>query len=143
MPLEKGDIILVPFPFTDLSQTKLRPAVVLWADDRGKDVTLCFVSSQKVDRIAKYEFVIASDDPQFSMTGLKVTSKVRVTRVVTIERRLLQRRMGDLLVVKVRSLCPLPKLLGTSSAWGKAQETYQRIQTIWRGMGSNASTGHR
>lgn len=96
MPLEKGDIILVPFPFTDLSQTKLRPAVVLWADDRGEDVTLCFVSSQKVNRIAKYEFVIASDDPQFSMTGLKVTSKVRVARVVTIERRLLQRRLGRL-----------------------------------------------
>lgn len=96
MPLAKGDIILVPFPFTDLSQTKLRPAVVLWADGKGKDVTLCFISSQKVNSLAKYEFVIASDDPQFSMTGLKVTSKVRVTRIVTLERRLLQRRLGRL-----------------------------------------------
>lgn len=96
MPLEKGNIILVPFPFTDLSQTKLRPAVVLWADNRGKDVTLCFISSQKVDSLTMYEFVISSDDPEFSMTGLKVTSKVRVTRIVTLERRLLQRRLGRL-----------------------------------------------
>lgn len=96
MPLTKGDIILVPFPFTDLSQTKLRPAVVLWADSKGQDVTLCFISSQKVNRLAKYEFAIASDDPQFSMTGLKMTSKVRVTRITTLERRLLQRRLGRL-----------------------------------------------
>ena len=96
MPLAKGDIILVPFPFTDLSQTKLRPAVVLWADSKGQDVTLCFISSQKVERLAANEFAIASNDPQFSMTGLKVTSKVRVTRVVTIERRMLQRRLGRL-----------------------------------------------
>ena len=96
MPLAKGDIILVPFPFTDLSQTKLRPAVVLWADSKGQDVTLCFISSQKVERLAANEFAIASNDPQFSMTGLKVTSKVRVTRVVTLERRMLQRRLGRL-----------------------------------------------
>lgn len=96
MPLAKGDIILVPFPFTDLSQTKLRPAVVLWADSKGQDVTLCFISSQKVERLAANEFAIASNDPQFSRTGLKVTSKVRVTRVVTLERRMLQRRLGRL-----------------------------------------------
>jgi mRNA interferase MazF len=96
MPVSKGDIILVPFPFTDLSQTKLRPAVVLWADSKGQDVTLCFISSQKVETLAANEFVIAANDPQFSMTGLKITSKVRVTRIVTLERRMLRRRLGKL-----------------------------------------------
>jgi mRNA interferase MazF len=96
MPVSKGDIILVPFPFTDLSQTKLRPAVVLWADGKGQDVTLCFISSQKVETLAASEFVIAANDPQFSMTGLKITSKVRVTRIVTLERRMLRRRLGKL-----------------------------------------------
>ena len=45
MKLTKGDIVLMPFPFTDLSQTKLRPAVVVWVDSQGPDITACFISN--------------------------------------------------------------------------------------------------
>lgn len=96
MALSKGDIVLVPFPFTDLTQTKLRPAVVLWADLNGSDATLCFISSQSVTSVAPGEFVLDPLDAEFAGTQLKVASKVRVTRVVTVERRLLQRRLGKL-----------------------------------------------
>jgi len=94
--LSKGDIVLVPFPFTDLTQTKLRPAVVLWADPNGSDVTLCFISSQNLANVALGEFVIEPSDAEFTGTKLKVTSKVRVTRLVTLERQLIQRRLGKL-----------------------------------------------
>jgi len=96
MPLAKGDIVLVPFPFTDLSQTKLRPAVVLWVDPQGQDITLCFISSQNLDRTTSDELILVTDDPEFAQTGLKVASKIRVARIVTLERRLLQRRLGGL-----------------------------------------------
>lgn len=96
MPLAKGDIVLVPFPFTDLSQTKLRPAVVLWVASQGQNVSLCFITSQNVDRLAEAEFDIAASHPEFSGTGLKVASKVRVTRLITLERPLLRRRLGKL-----------------------------------------------
>ena len=96
MLINKGDIVLVPFPFTDLSETKLRPAVVLWVESLGQDVTLCFISSQNVDRVRDDEFVIQIGDDEFLQTGLKIVSKVRVTRVVTVERRLIQRRLGTL-----------------------------------------------
>ena len=39
MSLNKGDIVLVPFTFTDLSQTKLKPAVVLHVDSVGFEYT--------------------------------------------------------------------------------------------------------
>jgi mRNA interferase MazF len=96
MSIAKGDIILVPFPFTDLSETKLRPAVVLWAENWGQDVTLCFITSQAIDKVTSDEFVISTRDSEFAQTGLKTDSKVRVARIVTLERSLLQRRLGYL-----------------------------------------------
>ena len=94
--MNKGDIVLVPFPFTDLSQTKLRPAIVLWADSIGNDVTLCFVSSQGLDTLATGEFLLDATDSEFTSTGLKTSSKVRVTRIMTVERKLIVRRLGKL-----------------------------------------------
>lgn len=104
MTLTKGDVVLVPFPFTNLQQTKLRPAVVLWADTNGQDVTLCFVSSQDIDNLNLGEFVLSLSDPDFSETGLKVDSKVRVTRLLTVERKLITRRIGKLSTSQLQQL---------------------------------------
>ena len=41
----KGDIVVVPFPFSDLSSSKRRPALVL-ADIKGDDIILCQITSQ-------------------------------------------------------------------------------------------------
>jgi mRNA interferase MazF len=42
--MKKGDIILVPFPFTDLTGSKLRPAAVLI--DGENDITVAFMTTQ-------------------------------------------------------------------------------------------------
>ncbi len=103
MTLAKGDVVLVP-PFTNLQQTKLRPAVVLWTDSSSQDVTLCFISSQNLSNLGVGEFVLDSSDPEFIITGLKVDSKVRVTRIATLESRLLTRRLGKLGADQIQQL---------------------------------------
>jgi mRNA interferase MazF len=104
MPLQKGDIVLVPFPFTNLSQTKLRPAVVLWSDNAGQDVTLCFVSSQNMETLKPEEFILDSNDSEFLGTGLKVASKIKVARIATLERRLITSRLGQLGTNQIQQL---------------------------------------
>ena len=47
----KGDDIVIPFPFTDLSGTKRRPALVL-ADLPGDEIILCQITSQQNDNNA-------------------------------------------------------------------------------------------
>ncbi|AFY91906.1 type II toxin-antitoxin system PemK/MazF family toxin [Chamaesiphon minutus] len=96
MNLAKGDVVLVPFPFTDLSQTKLRPAIVLYVQPEGEDITLCFISSQNLERVSRDELIIDPEHPEFAQTGLKSKSKVRVSRIVTLEKQLIKRKLGSL-----------------------------------------------
>ncbi len=66
MSLKKGDVVLAPFPFTDLTQTKLRPAIVVWASaTRSNDTTICFISSQNLTNLKPEEFLIEDSDPEF------------------------------------------------------------------------------
>jgi mRNA interferase MazF len=46
MALKKGDIVLVQFPFSDLTQTKLRPGLVLAVNLDIDEIIICFISSQ-------------------------------------------------------------------------------------------------
>ena len=56
----KGDIVVVPFPFSDLSQSKRRPALIL-ATLEGDDLILCQITSQTV----RDTYAIAIDDIDF------------------------------------------------------------------------------
>jgi mRNA interferase MazF len=99
--IARGDIVLVPFPFTDLSTTKRRPAVVLGADPTQTDFALAFISSQQVGSIAIGEAALLPTHPEFPLTGLSAPSKIRATKLVTLSRALLRRwlgRLGPLLI---------------------------------------------
>jgi mRNA interferase MazF len=104
MTLSKGDIVLTQFPFTDLSQTKLRPAVILWVDLAKDEITLCFISSQNVNNLTSEEFAILDFDADFVKTGLRISSKVRVTRIATLNRLLVVRRLGQLTTKHIQKL---------------------------------------
>lgn len=91
----RGDIVLVGFPFTDLSGQKLRPALVA-GRVMDSDVILGFISSRVVPRKPDAEVLVDPRDPEFGSTGLRVASLIRLAKLVTLHRRLLLRRLGKL-----------------------------------------------
>lgn len=92
----KGDIVVVPFPFSDLTQAKRRPALVL-AGLEGDDRILCQITSQHVrDRHA-----IELDDFDFEEGSLRQKSNIRPTRIFTCDIRIILYRVGLLKLDKV------------------------------------------
>jgi excisionase family DNA binding protein len=72
----KGKIVLVPFSFTDLSGSKLRPALVLVEGE--VDSVVAFISSRIPAQPATTEVLIPQDHIEFGLTGLKTASIVRL-----------------------------------------------------------------
>lgn len=87
--MKKGDIVLIPFPFTDLSGSKIRPVLILISS--LFDVTVCFITAQLKFRDRLDVMVTPS-----SWTGLKRSSLIRVTKIATIDRGLVIGRLGTL-----------------------------------------------
>jgi mRNA interferase MazF len=93
--VNKGDIVLVKFPFSqDISKAKARPAVILWVNSMGDDVTLCAITSQNVDRLFPEDIPLLLQDSEFSITGLKSDSKIRAARISTSTKQCIIRKFG-------------------------------------------------
>jgi len=89
--LVKGDVIVVLFPFSDLSSAKKRPALVLATPD-GDDVILCQITSRLVSD--RYAILIGEND--FSSGSLRQDSNVRPTRIFTADKKIIQYTAGHL-----------------------------------------------
>jgi len=93
---EFGDVVLVPFPFTDQSTSKRRPAVVVSSDAYHRerpDLIILAVTSQARSQSAFGERAIA----KWKEAGL-LRSSVLKPVVATIERGLVLRKLGRLAV---------------------------------------------
>jgi len=86
-----GAVVLVPFPFSDLSQAKLRPAVVLAAAGRG-DWILCQITSNPYGDAR----AIALADESFATGSLRVASYARPGKLFTANRDLVVTLVGSL-----------------------------------------------
>ncbi|MFQ5687871.1 MAG: type II toxin-antitoxin system PemK/MazF family toxin [Candidatus Scalindua sp.] len=87
----KGDIIVVPFPFSDLTQAKRRPALVISALE-GNDLVLCQITSQSV----RDNYAIPLDNNDFNTGSLKQSSNIRPNRIFTADSHIILYRVGDL-----------------------------------------------
>ena len=86
-----GEVVLVPFPFSDLSRSKVRPSVCLADAGRG-DWVLCQVTSNPYgDPLAE-----SLDTPDFASGGLLIASFARPGKLFTAQAALMVRSVGIL-----------------------------------------------
>ncbi|MCG8372723.1 MAG: type II toxin-antitoxin system PemK/MazF family toxin [Balneolales bacterium] len=87
----KGDIVVVPFPFSDLSSVKRRPAFVI-TDLGEEDVFLCQITS----KAHKNKFSISIETQDFKSGSLNKTSNIRPDKIFTCSRNIILYKIGSL-----------------------------------------------
>lgn len=92
---KKGKIVLIPFPFTDLSASKVRPAVIVSNFSQGEDIIVAFISSLK-NRIQKTDIVINGQDKDFPKTGLKTDSVIKTGKLATLDKKIILGEIGEI-----------------------------------------------
>ena len=80
-----GQIVLTPFPYTDLSATKLRPVLMLRQASRFDDWLVRMVSSQRHQAETDLDEIISPTDTDFANSGLKVPSVLRLSRLAVLD----------------------------------------------------------
>lgn len=91
-----GVIVIIPFPFTDLSLNKIRPAVIVSREDESNsDITVAFISSYQGGRTRESQIVVRETDNSFQEMGLKVSSVIRCDKLATLDKKICLGRLGN------------------------------------------------
>jgi mRNA interferase MazF len=94
---KRGDVVLVSFPFTDLTGTKQRPALVISSDvfnSTRDDILIAAITSQVPAQLKPDEFLIPA--AELTLGGLPKPFIVRLLKLVSLHQRLIIRRIGHL-----------------------------------------------
>ena len=89
--IHKGDVVIIPFPFSDLSDAKKRPAVVI-ARPSGNDVLLAQITSKQKNK--NYSVELTRDS--FAHGQLPITSYVKVHRLFSADTAIILKKTGTL-----------------------------------------------
>jgi mRNA interferase MazF len=95
--MTKGDIVLIPFPFTDLSGIKNRPALILISNE--SDITVSFITTQ----LKWQEDADIKIEPA-QINGLKRSSLIRLSKLATIDKDLVIGKIGALSIGDIENV---------------------------------------
>lgn len=87
----KGDIVVVPFPFSDLTRAKRRPALVV-VDLDGDDIILCQITSQ----LNKDNYSITVNENDFREGSLRQVGNIRPNRIFNADTSIILYKVGAL-----------------------------------------------
>ena len=96
--MKRGTIILTPFPFTDLTKNKVRPALVVSSNKRNdNDVIIAFISSVLDSiKLKETDILLDSKETSFNETGPKSTSIIRTDKLATIDKKIILGELGNI-----------------------------------------------
>jgi len=93
----RHSVVLVPFPFDDFSGNKLRPALCLTEEiGRYQHVVKAFISSKLEQNPTDSDLLILDTEEGFSLSGLAVSSVIKLHRLVIVPKNLIKRKLGEL-----------------------------------------------
>lgn len=95
----RGDVVITRFPYSDFSQLKLRPALVL-AVLPGNDLILCEITTKPV----RNQYVIPVNNTDSMSGGLSQNSNIRPDKIATSERQLIRYKVGSLKQDKIEEV---------------------------------------
>ncbi len=95
--MTRHKVVLVPFPFDDLSGSKVRPAVCLTSPiGPHRHVILAFITSSVPTTPLATDLIMDSGDADFAVTGLRVSSTLQLHRLMTATTNIILRELGKL-----------------------------------------------
>lgn len=92
-----GDVVLIPFPFTDLSTSKQRPCLVVSSfkfNSSHPDIIALAITSQIPDHLSVYEYQLSEKEQQ--ACGLPKPSIIKLGKIVTLDQRLIRKSLGKM-----------------------------------------------
>ncbi len=102
--MKTGDIILIPFPFAELINIKIRPAIVICqTKDSYKDLVVCSISSVVPNIIGQNELLLQTD----KSNNLRVTSVAKIDRIVTVKQNSIINQLGKLNTKNLGEFCDI------------------------------------
>jgi len=103
--MNPGDIVLLRFPQADLAAGKLRPALVIAiAPGRHPDVLLALITSRPYQEAPDFDEVIAPAEADFTSSGLKTRSVIRLARLVSVDDTVINARLGEISPERLRRI---------------------------------------
>jgi mRNA interferase MazF len=95
----KGEVVILPFPFSDLSNSKRRPALIV-ATLKGNNLILCQITSQKKED----KDAIALNISDFEKGKLNLNSFILPDKIFTAEDSIVEYKTGILKKGKIREV---------------------------------------
>jgi len=91
---KRGDIVLVRFPFTDLSSTKVRPALVISSFKEDYIIIGIFSRQPSYKNLTATWVLISRNSKDFASTGLKKTSILKAEKITIVHRSVIHKKLG-------------------------------------------------